>query len=126
MALLQGCASFWPQTAKLAEGLPAGIPEKVELTEVPFYPQKEYQCGPAALATALVASGVKVTPEVAVVLPSGEIAYRGRIDDRVVDFGVTRPEPTKHDLEEALERALSGQRAAPAEAPAIGCSITSR
>jgi tetratricopeptide (TPR) repeat protein len=63
LALLQGCASFWPQTAKLAEGLPAGIPEKVELTEVPFYPQKEYQCGPAALATALVASGVKVTPE---------------------------------------------------------------
>jgi hypothetical protein len=61
---LSGCAGIWPQTAKLAEGgLPAGIPERVELTEVPFYPQKEYQCGPAALATALVASGVKVTPE---------------------------------------------------------------
>ena len=61
---LPGCAGIWPQTAKLAEGgLPAGIPERVELTEVPFYPQKEYQCGPAALATALVASGVKVTPE---------------------------------------------------------------
>jgi hypothetical protein len=61
--LLQGCAGLLPQTAQLAEGLPPGIPEKVELTEVPFYPQKEYQCGPAALATALVASGVKVTPE---------------------------------------------------------------
>ena len=63
-ALLSGCASIWPQTKQLAEGgLPAGIPEHVELTEVPFYPQKEYQCGPAALATALVASGVKVTPD---------------------------------------------------------------
>jgi tetratricopeptide (TPR) repeat protein len=63
LVLLQGCAGLFPQTAKLAEGLPAGLPEKVELTEVPFYPQKEYQCGPAALATALVASGVKVTPD---------------------------------------------------------------
>jgi tetratricopeptide (TPR) repeat protein len=60
---LPGCSSLWPQSAKLAEGLPAGLPEKVELAEVPFYPQKEYQCGPAALATALVASGVKVTPD---------------------------------------------------------------
>ena len=60
---LAGCSSLWPQSAKLAEGLPAGIPERVELTEVPFYPQKEYQCGPAALATALGASGVKVTPD---------------------------------------------------------------
>jgi hypothetical protein len=60
---LAGCSSLWPQSAQLAEGLPAGIPERVELTEVPFYPQKEYQCGPAALATALGASGVKVTPD---------------------------------------------------------------
>jgi tetratricopeptide (TPR) repeat protein len=60
---LSGCSSLWPQSAKLAEGLPAGIPERVELAEVPFHPQKEYQCGPAALATALGASGVKVTPE---------------------------------------------------------------
>ena len=60
---LSGCAGLWPQTAKLAEARPEGIPERVELSQVPFYPQKEYQCGPAALATALVASGVKVTPE---------------------------------------------------------------
>ena len=60
---LSGCAGLWPQTAKLAEARPEGIPERVELAEVPFYPQKEYQCGPAALATALVASGVKVTPD---------------------------------------------------------------
>ena len=52
-----------PQTKALAKGLPQGLPEQVELTEVPFFPQHEYQCGPAALATALSAAGRKVTPE---------------------------------------------------------------
>jgi tetratricopeptide (TPR) repeat protein len=60
---LSGCASLWPQTAQLREALPAGLPERVELTEVPFFPQSDYQCGPAALATALASFGVKVTPE---------------------------------------------------------------
>ena len=54
---------MWPQTAELREALPQGLPEKVELTRVPFFPQEEYQCGPAALATALASFGVKVTPE---------------------------------------------------------------
>lgn len=31
---------------------------KIELTETPFYPQEEFQCGPAALATVLQVSGV--------------------------------------------------------------------
>jgi tetratricopeptide (TPR) repeat protein len=62
-ALLSGCASLWPQTAELRERLPSGLPERAELTQVPFFPQLEYQCGPAALATALASFGVKVTPE---------------------------------------------------------------
>jgi len=60
---LSGCANLWPQTAQLREALPQGLPERVELTEVPFFPQSDYQCGPAALATALASFGVKVTPE---------------------------------------------------------------
>ncbi len=52
-----------PQTAALREGLPEGLPKAVELKEVPFFPQLEYQCGPAALATALASYGVKVTPD---------------------------------------------------------------
>src|SRR5262249_33165121 len=63
IALLQGCASFTPQTEALAEGWPEGLPRAHELTEVPFFPQSDYQCGPAALATVMVAAGVKVTPE---------------------------------------------------------------
>jgi tetratricopeptide (TPR) repeat protein len=60
---VSGCASLWPQTAQLREGLPQGLPERVELTSVPFFPQVEYQCGPAALATTLAATGIKVTPD---------------------------------------------------------------
>lgn len=33
------------------------------LEDVPFHPQTEYQCGPAALATVLGASGVRVAPD---------------------------------------------------------------
>jgi tetratricopeptide (TPR) repeat protein len=54
---------MWPQTAELREAQPPGVPGKVELTQVPFFPQEEYQCGPAALATALASFGAKVTPE---------------------------------------------------------------
>jgi hypothetical protein len=60
---LSGCASLFPQTAQLRNGLPEGLPEIVELKHVPFFPQDEYQCGPASLATALGAAGAKVTPE---------------------------------------------------------------
>ncbi len=35
----------------------------VELDDVPFFAQEKYQCGPAALATLLVNSGVDITPE---------------------------------------------------------------
>jgi len=63
LLLLAGCAGLAPQTSALLEGLPAGLPARVELTAVPFFPQEEYQCGPAALATLLVNSGVNTTPE---------------------------------------------------------------
>jgi hypothetical protein len=53
---LSGCASRVPVPA-----LPAG--PAVELASTPFFPQDDYQCGPAALATVLVADGVAVTPE---------------------------------------------------------------
>ncbi len=35
----------------------------LELSATPFFPQKRYQCGPAALATVLAADGVRVTPD---------------------------------------------------------------
>ena len=38
-------------------------PPGVELTTVPFFPQKRYQCGPAALATVLNYYGHRTTPQ---------------------------------------------------------------
>ena len=57
------CAGLAPQTTQLRYTLPPALHEYVELKQVPFFPQTEYQCGPAALATVLNASGVKVTPD---------------------------------------------------------------
>lgn len=43
--------------------MPLGPAEAVELSGVPFHAQDAYQCGPAALAMVLGASGVSITPE---------------------------------------------------------------
>jgi tetratricopeptide (TPR) repeat protein len=39
-----------------------GLPAQVELSATPFFPQTDYQCGPAALATLLGAAGTTVAP----------------------------------------------------------------
>ncbi|MGH8135709.1 MAG: PA2778 family cysteine peptidase, partial [Steroidobacteraceae bacterium] len=56
---LAGCAVSPP----LADGLPSGMPRALELRGTPFFPQEEFQCGPAALATVLGASGIHVQPD---------------------------------------------------------------
>lgn len=62
--LLGGCASLIaPQTASLREARPANLPARAELKQVPFFPQTEYQCGPAALAMVLANAKVKVKPD---------------------------------------------------------------
>lgn len=63
LAALCGCAGLVPQTMALRDAWPEGVPGRAEIADVPFFPQDDYQCGPSALATALVNSGVKVTPE---------------------------------------------------------------
>ena len=85
--------------------------QAVELTAVPFFPQTEYQCGPAALATVLAHAGADVTaddlvPEVYVE------GLRGSLQPELL--GATRrhgfipyviaPEPT------ALVTELAGRR----------------
>jgi len=63
VAALGGCAGMVPQTMQLRDAWPQGVAQRTEITAVPFFPQLDNQCGPAALATALVHSGVDVTPE---------------------------------------------------------------
>ncbi|MDE0164052.1 MAG: redoxin domain-containing protein [Bryobacterales bacterium] len=65
-----------------------------------------------------------VTPEAAVFTSDNLLAYRGRIDDRQVDFGKVRPRPTKHDLEEALQLVLAGESFTPRFTTAVGCYIS--
>jgi hypothetical protein len=60
--LLAGCATP-PMTAALQAQPPPALAQPVRLVQVPFFPQQDYQCGPAALAMALTASGVAVDPE---------------------------------------------------------------
>jgi hypothetical protein len=38
------------------------FPDKARVEEVPFYPQDDYQCGPAALAMVLAWSGISISP----------------------------------------------------------------
>lgn len=58
LILLSACASA-PQTQQLLAA-PEGIPVRAEISNTPFFPQEKYQCGPAALATALKHSGVDI------------------------------------------------------------------
>ena len=68
-------------------------------------------------------TGVTVTPEVAVMSVDRGVLYRGRIDDRYVDFGKDRAEPTVRDLERALEAIVAGKPVAVSETRAVGCFI---
>ncbi|MFZ3159744.1 MAG: PA2778 family cysteine peptidase, partial [Rhodoferax sp.] len=61
MLLISGCAT--PQVATLDASWPQDIPARVELTQVPFFPQEAFECGPAALAMVAHAAGVRVSPE---------------------------------------------------------------
>jgi hypothetical protein len=63
-----------------------------------------------------------VTPE-AVVVAGGRILYRGRIDDRYVGLGVERTAPSTHDLEDALNAVMAGNRVEHPTTRAVGCFI---
>lgn len=60
--IINGCAFLLPQSEALKKQPPTDLPLQVELKNVPFYAQDEYQCGPAALAMVLNTAGAKVTP----------------------------------------------------------------
>jgi hypothetical protein len=60
-ALLAGCAQLVPQTVALRTGWPEGVPLTVEWTGVPFFPDEEYNCGPATLASVLKYGGADIS-----------------------------------------------------------------
>ena len=69
------------------------------------------------------AAGATITPEAAVIGPSGQVLYRGRIDNVYAALGKRRPEATEHDLRKALDEVLSGKPVSTPQTQAIGCYI---
>ena len=59
---LQACLSA-PQTLQLQAQTPQSLASPVLLSDVGFFPQEDFQCGPAALATVLTFNQVEVTAE---------------------------------------------------------------
>jgi thiol-disulfide isomerase/thioredoxin len=69
-------------------------------------------------------AGATITPEAAVFDAQGRLLYHGRIDNWYEDAGRSRPAATTHELQNAVEAAISGKVAPLATAPAIGCYIS--
>ena len=67
---------------------------------------------------------VHVTPEAAVFLPDGRLVYHGRIDDRYVELGRDRPDPTKQDLQDVLDAVVKGDAIQETSTRAVGCYIS--
>jgi len=59
---LGACATA-PQTRLMLDSPPASLPRHAELSDVPYFAQDAYQCGPASLAMTLSAAGMAVTPD---------------------------------------------------------------
>jgi AhpC/TSA family len=68
-------------------------------------------------------SHAEITPEAAV-FSGGKLVYHGRIDDRWVDFGKARSQPTQRDLDNVLQAVLAGKPAPESTAPGVGCYIS--
>ena len=66
---------------------------------------------------------VSIAPEAAVFDSAAKLIYHGRIDNRWVDVGRSRPVATVHDLEDAIAATLRGKSVAEAQTQAIGCSL---
>ena len=64
----------------------------------------------------------RVTPEAAVFDANHRLLYHGRIDDLYQDFGHARPAATTHELEDAIQAALTG-KTPPPNTPGVGCFI---
>ena len=69
-------------------------------------------------------TAARVTPEAAVFDARGSMAYRGRLDNRYVDYDRKRTVPTQRDVANVLEQLLSGTEVIPPLVRrAVGCPI---
>jgi len=61
LGIMLSACSHTPQTNQLNQQ--AFEPRQIELEDVPFFPQTQYQCGPAALATVMQYRGIDIQPD---------------------------------------------------------------
>jgi len=69
-------------------------------------------------------SRVEITPEAAVFNGKGELIYHGRVDNWYKEFGHARPAPTTHELDDAIQAALTSGLPVPASTSGVGCYIS--
>ena len=62
LLFIQACSTTYERRQTLTD-IDKDLPSAVELSQTPFFPQTEHQCGPAALATVLQSHHVDVTPQ---------------------------------------------------------------
>lgn len=100
--LVWGCAT--PMTEALRQH-DAGLPLRAELATVPFHPQQDHQCGPAALATIMQTAGVQVSPEALI----GEVYLPDRLGSLQVELQASsrRHGLLAYRLEASLEALLA-------------------
>jgi peroxiredoxin len=68
-------------------------------------------------------TGVNLTPTAVILSPAGELLYRGRIDNRYLDFGKYRDAGVKPDLRLALDALIAGKLVAEKYTKTIGCAL---
>jgi peroxiredoxin len=68
-------------------------------------------------------AGATITPQAAILSPEGKLLYLGPIDNRVVDFGKSRPRATESYVREDLDALLAGRPVPVASQHSVGCSI---
>ena len=68
-------------------------------------------------------TGATITPEAVVIGPGEKVLYRGRIDNRYIALGKSRPAATVHDLREALDAIVAGKPVTRPRTQAVGCYI---
>jgi hypothetical protein len=68
-------------------------------------------------------AGATITPQAVIVDRSGQIRYRGRIDNFYAALGKPRQLVTEHDLRDALDAIVAGRPVPKSETQALGCRI---
>jgi hypothetical protein len=106
---IHGCSTAY-QSRQTTGDIPEDLPPAIELSQTPFFPQTEHQCGPAALATVLQSHGVDVSPQTL----SSHLYIPGRQGSLQVEIAVTSrrygmlPYPMKPDFTDLLTEIAAG------------------